>query len=310
MACQAATRSKEKSIFRRSLALKELAVKRIYPRSAGRAGFTLIEMLVVIAIIAIVASLTVAAVFGLMRNGPKMVTKNDFLQISGAMEQFKGKFGFYPPEKVRLCSNYAQYNPANPLDASSLQAINRVFSNLGQFNGVKWAGPNSPANLDVTLEGDQSVVFWLGGPPATPTTLMGGFALIPTDPIDAGYTKPDRLKFMTFDAGRLTTAARAGNNASAYFPSFLDGFRKGPYVYFSSGARANGYTGVANTLGVSAYLQTANPPTFQNSTTFQIIAPGGDGLFGTGGAVWPPPQTGHGADDMSNFTDVELGKAP
>lgn len=282
--------------------------------SAGRAGFTLVELLVVIAIIAVLASLLLAGVMAVFSRGPEAITRNDILQIQGAMNNFKSKYGFYPPGNIRLCSNYAQYNPAtSALDARSLQAISRVWPNLGTFTGIQWAGPNTPANFDATLEGDQAIVFWLGGPPLTATTLMGGFSTNPTDPISVG-AKVDRIQFMTFDTGRLTTATRAGNNASAYFPSFLDGYGKGPYVYFSSGVRTNGYTTTANTLGVLPYMQTAaagtTPATYWNSNTFQIIAPGQNGHFGPGGVVWPPSLVGPGADDMTNFTDVKLGNAP
>jgi hypothetical protein len=113
----------------------------------------------------------------------------------------------------------------------------------------------------------------------------------------------------------LKLLPRGTNNAGANFPSYLDGYSNknnifSPYVYFSSGPRPNGYSGLPNTLGVSAYLQTANPLAYQNSTTFQIISSGANGQFGPGGIVWPPALIGAGADDMTNFTDVKLGSAP
>jgi prepilin-type N-terminal cleavage/methylation domain-containing protein len=304
--------------------VKEFAVKSNHPRTAGRAGFTLIEILVVIAIIAILVALLMGGVMAFMGKGPEVKTRNDILQLSAALQNFKAKYGFYPPDQIRLCSNYATYTPAtNALDAQSLQAINRMFPDLGAFNGVAWAGPGVtlPAT-GVILEGDQALVFFLGGPPAGASTpaLMGGFLTVPLDPIGTAASTQDRIKFMTFDAGRLKLMPRGTNTAAAYFPSYIDGFNNPaapnamPYVYFSSGSRANGYTvGEVNTLNVSAYLQTAT--TYQNSTTFQIISAGLDGQFGPGGMIWPPPGgnaalTKAGLDDMTNFTDVKLGNAP
>ncbi len=283
------------------------------PAPAGRAGFTLIELLVVIAIIAILASLLTGGIWAIMRKGPEMVVRNDITQLTAALQKFKTdyKVPSFPPDELKLCMNRTDYGNT-PLDNQSVQFLSAMFPNMN-FTNVHWAGPGVPAPAGGwILEGDQVLVFCLGGPPAgaNAPALMGGWSKIPTDPIDAGYTKPDRSKNFEFNEGRLKLMPRTGNNAAAHFPSYIDGFNLGPYVYFGSGLRTNGYSGVANTLGVSAYLQTANPPTFQNPSSFQIIAPGRDGHFGLGGVVWPPSVTGTGADDMTNFTDVKLGNAP
>jgi len=294
-------------------------VKRIHSRTAGRPGFTLIELLVVIAIIAILVGLTTAGVMKFLVKGPEAQTRSDILNLSAALQQFYSQYKFYPPDRVRLCSNYASYTPTpGSLDAQSLMAINKVWPNLGNFTGIAWAGPATPAaGVDVILEGDQALVFWLAGPPETSSTLMGGFAVNPTDPIylppyTAARPQLDRKRFMNFDGGRLTPVSVTaigtprGNSAAAFFPSYLDAFRKAPYVYFSSNGRPNGYSGTANTLGVSPYLEKAN--TFQKSNEFQIISAGLDGKFGAGGMIWPV--TGvypNGMDDFANFTDRQLG---
>jgi prepilin-type N-terminal cleavage/methylation domain-containing protein len=272
--------------------------------SRRRRAYTLIEILVVIAIIAILAGMVMASVMAVRAHVPETTTRADILQISGALVKFKADYGVYPPDQLKLCMNRTDYGTTG-LDKQSLLFLDTMFPGI-DFVNVHWAGPGvtlPPGG--VILEGDQVLVFCLGGPPtgASPPTLMGGFSKIPTDPIDVNNSSASRTSLYSFNiAGRLKLVPRAGNTAAAYFPSFIDGYNEMPYVYFSSDAGGR-YSGAANTLGVSAYLQ-------QNATTFQIISAGLDGQFGLGGVAWPPAQIGPGADDMTNFTDVKLGNAP
>ena len=204
--------------------------------SNRRSGFTLVEILVVIAIIAVLASLILGGVMAFMRKGPEVQNRNDILQISSAMQKFYADYKFYPPDRIRLCSNRSQYG-ATPLDVQSLACIGHMFPSLpGNFTKIWWDGKAHPngTNLDFTLEGDQALVFFLGGPPngASTPALMGGFSTNPTDPVDVANVAPNRKKHMDFDLGRLQLVARAGNNAAANFPSYLDSYKKIPFVFF------------------------------------------------------------------------------
>lgn len=293
-------------------------------RTAGRAGFTLIEILVVIAIIGILISLLLVGVMGFLGKGPEMVTRNDITQLNNQMQKFKTDYKLpnYPPDQLKLCMNYTDYNLAVALDQQSVLFISQMFPQFGpaKWVGTQWAGPGvTLPKTGVILEGDQVLVFCLGGPPAGANTpaLMGGWSKIPTDPVNAGNVAPtDRVNYFNFNAGNLKlvsltpTGAARNNTADAYFPSYIDGYNKTPYVYFSSGVRPNGYSGAANSLGVSAYWAQAHPQQFQNPNTFQIISAGLDGQFGPGGIVWPAAVAPPGADDMTNFTGSKLGNAP
>src|SRR5262249_22687578 len=57
--------------------------------SSRRAGFTLVEVLVVVAIIAVLVSLTAAAVFKIYGEGDKLVARNDISNLAAAIEAFK-----------------------------------------------------------------------------------------------------------------------------------------------------------------------------------------------------------------------------
>jgi prepilin-type N-terminal cleavage/methylation domain-containing protein len=274
---------------RSSLAVKEFAVKSIHPRSAGRAGFTLIEILVVIAIIAILAALLTGGLWAIMGKGTEAKARNDILQLSTALQNFKAKYGFYPPDRILLHASRSQYvADSGGINDQSVMTLSRMFpkldstnpaTNASYFTNVAWAGPGVAISAKgILLEGDQALVFFLGGPPAgtvaynaadptVPVPLLGGFLSNPTDPIGTAASAQDRIKFMTFDAARLqfvattqilpNTAAGVARAPTAaispfpythgykHFPSYIDAYNKVPdpmpYVYFGSGSRANGY---------------------------------------------------------------------
>ena len=276
------------------------------PYRFRRPGFTLVEILVVIAIIAILAALVVGGVVSFMSKGPEIQTRNDLLQLSTALDKFYAKYKFYPPDRIKLCANYSQYNVVT--DKASLAYIGTMWPNLGQFVNVPWAGGTAIPATGIVLEGEQSLVFFLGGPPVGGTTpgLMGGFSLNPRDPISlAGGV--DRERFMDFDTGRLVNRPTLTYPAGHPFPSMFDrSDKRMPYVYFSSGRF--GYSATLNSWGVAPYME--NATTFHQKTRFQIISAGRDGLYGPGG-VWTQATAGsmplQGRDDMTSFYDSKMG---
>jgi prepilin-type N-terminal cleavage/methylation domain-containing protein len=73
-------------------------------RSAHR-GFTLIELLVVIAIIAILAGLLLTAMPGLQQNAMKKRAKAELQLVAIAIDSYKSKLGYYPPDNA---GNYSR----------------------------------------------------------------------------------------------------------------------------------------------------------------------------------------------------------
>jgi prepilin-type N-terminal cleavage/methylation domain-containing protein len=73
--------------------------------SAGNArgwGFTLIELLVVIAIMAILASFTMVVLNGISKTKYRSIANAELVQIENALEDFKAKYGVYPPSNANL----------------------------------------------------------------------------------------------------------------------------------------------------------------------------------------------------------------
>ena len=68
-----------------------------------RRGFTLVEMLVVITIIGILASLGTVAVFEALKAAKRARIKVEITNLNNAIESYKLKFGDYPPSFTTVC---------------------------------------------------------------------------------------------------------------------------------------------------------------------------------------------------------------
>src|SRR5439155_2793394 len=69
-----------------------------------RSGFTLVELVIVIAIIAILVSLISAAVFVALRNIVDTTARNDINQVHTGLSGFHQKFRKYPPSLIILAN--------------------------------------------------------------------------------------------------------------------------------------------------------------------------------------------------------------
>jgi prepilin-type N-terminal cleavage/methylation domain-containing protein len=84
-----------------------LAEPRLSPLATGRrpAAFTLIELLIVIAIIAILAGLAFPALQGALNGGKKAQARNDVQQIAAAIRAFDLEYGRMPVSNVSNSSD-------------------------------------------------------------------------------------------------------------------------------------------------------------------------------------------------------------
>jgi len=103
--------------------------------SSFRQAFTLIELLVVIAIIAVLAAMIFPIVGAVNKVKLRSVAEGGLTQVETAIESYKAKYGFYPPD-----------NPDNP-------AINQLYSAL---LGTTFDDKVSPTSY-TTLDGSSSV---------------------------------------------------------------------------------------------------------------------------------------------------------
>jgi prepilin-type N-terminal cleavage/methylation domain-containing protein len=129
-----------------------------------------------------------------------------------------------------------------------------------------------------------ALVTWLAGPTGN------GFSANPLNPLDNATART--TKYFDFDPIRV--------NALRYYPNNGKAIPAGtaPYVYY---AMRNGVYGGAGFGGA--------PKAYMNSTTswakpdsFQVLCPGLDGKYGTGGVYPTGPYSTEGLDDMADFT--------
>ncbi len=270
-----------------------------------RSAFTLVEMLIVIAIIAILVSLISAAVIRGLGTANKVRNMSELRQLGVAVENFKAKYGIYPPSRIILCEKYSHYltndasNPAypfqSPLHADSVSFLTRIFPRIagdpsdinypwtyaGANPNSVWVDWNGNGTLDLPriLEGDQCLVFFLGGiprilPGPPPIPACTGFSTNPKDP--SAHLKPpgsdviaplhefqtSRLVWNLPRATYLTKKAITPPPGSAVHLSYLDAYSGAPYAYFSSYMTRNGYNRYSDPNGsppTATLLMLPNP---------------------------------------------------
>lgn len=84
-------------------------MKPTFLQSRSSRAFTLIELLIVIAIIAVLAGLIFSAMPGIKAKQATSVAQSELTQITTAIEAYKARYGSYPPDSPVTVA------PANPL---------------------------------------------------------------------------------------------------------------------------------------------------------------------------------------------------
>lgn len=263
-------------------------------------GFTLIEILVVITILAILVALLVPAIQSSMRTVRMAAIQTEVGLLASAITSFKTKYGMEPPSSIVLCekpSDWATYPESRAIirqlwpqfDFTASRDINGIDSDNAEWSGD---ADSDPKNDDppVFLSGGECLVFFLGGMPepqvSAGTTLytLVGFTKNPANPFSR-VANANREKPTYEFVSRFTDLDGDG------MPEFKDSYpgQRSPYLYYSSydggGYRATEFTGLPNPVGgvspSSPYLSgsAATSPAF-NLRSFQLISPGPDGEYG------------------------------
>lgn len=144
----------------------------------NRSAFTLLELMLAIAIMLVLATMLLVAINKVFSTARQTMAMNDVQQLSVAMENFKTQYGFYPPSQIKLCEKYSDYptgSSATQLDTDSIALLTRMFPKITDPTNGPWMG-NGIGYIDwdgngrytgpCVLEGDQCLAFFLGGIPA------------------------------------------------------------------------------------------------------------------------------------------------
>jgi prepilin-type N-terminal cleavage/methylation domain-containing protein len=137
-----------------------------------RSGFTLTELLIVIAIMAVLTGLVAAAAVNAMNKSRRSAITLEIKNISGSIENFKNDFGAYPPNGMNPEPDNT--TPAPGSEAALVQAdFQRMFKRAFPRNQeppvliASLCGQNVGAapdwNLEYGMTAAEALVFWLGG---------------------------------------------------------------------------------------------------------------------------------------------------
>lgn len=310
------------------------------PTVQKRNAFTLVELLVVIAIIAILMALTVGVMSKVFNYLDETKVVTEVGRLAQGCEQFKSTFGRYPPAKIILCEDPAQYGvlasgaqPIATLASFSSEYLSSVFPGLLTSGApINWTGRANfvPANFtNYLLEGEESLVYFLSGPRANNAAI--GFntdkSLLPV-PSTGARLGP----FFEFEPSRVIPST-----INTRFHVYKDTFGT-PYAYFYArspgmnnywfvGApifQGTGLTAAQQSLVSDCPILTATPnassyggtpfgyvPLWQSTVgtaaiqffkgdSFQIVSAGKDKLFGCGGR-WNQADPENSAFGFMNF---------
>jgi prepilin-type N-terminal cleavage/methylation domain-containing protein len=308
---------------------------RNHSRRNQRGAFTLVEMVVVLLIIAILASLVVSVTVNVTNQMTQAQTRTEISQLEVALRAFMSDYGLSDPPP-----SYLILNETSPLSTPSAAFLQKVFGkNLGAQGPVDWNG-DGVLNGPWALEGEQCLVFYLGGIPTTPG--LGGFSPQGFSTNNMNPAMPGGKRkgpYYTFQVARLVPLT-SYNPAASPFPMYIDAWQVKlsknlvgpmPYAYFSSNGNNNiGYQQNNAPFGVPQDCQSikaypyfitgATPTQYTNPNGYQILSAGKDGVFGAAGwipgsGVPPVPPSNPnaagqpaGADDQANFSSTLLGQ--
>jgi prepilin-type N-terminal cleavage/methylation domain-containing protein len=299
-------------------------------RQSRLRGFTLVEMLVVLAIIGVLVALLLPAVMMAMNAARRAAIATDIRMLSDAVESYKNKMGDYPP-------NFRQYDVV-------MRHVRKCYPDATPqhrdlFIKAVWgpafseASPPLPAAAVVPMiDEGEALVFWLHlidadkrepFKAAIAAATAGNPLLAATSPVRYGTIDEQKL----FDGGDADTlpsfrAVNAGETCYVYVDSRSYNYFYQPALFTDPLYAAHaedptlGYTRpywseIRSTTGATSSPLAAHYKPMA-PTTFQIICAGQDGEFGLDPATLDAkffPQGGnYSPADRDNMTSFSEGR--
>lgn len=322
-----------------------------------RDGFTLLELMVVVVIIAILIGLLLPAVNSVRRAARDAEVRSDIASLEDAIGKFKVTFGVEPPSQISLYPTAAAWE-ASATSRRHKGTIKQLwpqfdFTNCGGLcPGGAFPAPWSammPVPPQLDLSGSECLVFFLGGLVSSTSGALTGFSKDPTQPFGGGtnregpfYEFKGALIVQTPPSttpGNSNWSVRLTDLDADWFPEYKDPLpqQTSPYLYFNG---VNGYRTdfagtypwhntdnfgtVATMLINNAYYSNQNFKSSDNTPAgsgtppamclpykpraIQIISPGADSVYGTGGLFNPASVGTLSSADRDNITNFHGGR--
>ena len=190
----------------------------------GPRGFTLVELLAVILILAVLIALLLPALNGALKTARNAAVGGEIDQLAQALASFKTQYGDYPPSRIYLAENgdytvvtsnaslsiagASQDITLGQLAQRSVSALRKFFPRvvLNTSGGPVFTGPpytrwydfngNGVVDGPYILQGHECLVFFLGGIPFQTASGYGmtGFGKDPTNPFTNNLTYQHELQ--------------------------------------------------------------------------------------------------------------------
>jgi prepilin-type N-terminal cleavage/methylation domain-containing protein len=293
---------------------------------ARRAGFTLVELLVVITIIGVLVGLLTVGIMAAYNASKRFVLSNEVTQVSASIEQFKSKYGCYPPDMTDVSDPTINNGGVTPANLSNFKAfsafINKAYPRADRVAIAAFC--NTVRNNGAAMDPAEALVFFLARTSKDPRYPLGRI-------VSGNYQAPQDNEvdvFFEFPAGSLFDA-----DGDSLFEFQQSTARRAPLVYFDartytqpvvmSGTVQVGFqnSGYLNTAGIATpYASGFSPPSnyvFFNPKSYQLVCAGTDGEFGVmltpGTPAYPvlsqtaaiqlPRVPESDGDNVANFTE-------
>jgi prepilin-type N-terminal cleavage/methylation domain-containing protein len=198
------------------------------PANRSRAGFTLIEVLVVIVIISILAAFLLPAINSVRTRAKVAQVKVEIKALESAVATFKSQYGMDPPSSLAIWENPAGtdaalgngWNTSSPsvYSVDSRSKIRQIWPQF-DFTLQRDFDGDGAANKAILLSQGECLVFFLGGILKRPEDINNNGVLDSGEDIDGD--------------GKL--GANVKSPGGSILRSACTGFSKNPFNPFASG---------------------------------------------------------------------------